>query len=116
MIDNPDELELRFKQIHKDTLGYNSNNLPVLNFQNEIALLVEMGQKPTLGYRLELVNNNLLASDGGAYISMNWVAPKDNAYLAQMISSPCLLLKLDRGDYESVLIKDSKGNLRVVAD
>ena len=104
-IDNPRQLEASLKGIQGTTLGNKPIPLPKLDFQHEIALLVEMGQQPTLGYQIALSKtNNLHITQGQARLTLDWIQPPADAMVAQMISSPCLLLKLERGAYSSVQI------------
>jgi len=87
--------------------------LPKLNFQHEIALLVEMGQRPTLGYQITLSGtDNLHITQEQAHLTLDWIQPPADAMVAQMISSPCLLLKLKRGNYTSVQILDRQGTIK----
>jgi len=104
-IDNPRQLEVNLKKIQGTTLGGKPIPLPKLDFQHEIALLVEMGQQPTLGYQIALSKTyNLHITQGQARLTLDWIRPPADAMVAQMISSPCLLLKLERGAYSSVQI------------
>ncbi len=112
-IDNTRQLETSIKQIQGTILGGKPLALPKLDFQHEIALLVEMGQRPTLGYQITLSGtSNLHIIQGQAHLTLDWIQPPTNAMVAQMISSPCLLLKLKRGDYTSVQILDRKGTIK----
>ena len=114
-IDNQEQLEASIKQIQRGVLGGDPINLPRPDFQNEMALLVEMGQKPTAGYQLELIDSGLYISQNQAYVTLNWVVPPKDRVLAQVISSPCLLLKMKRGDYKTIRVQDNAGVVRVSA-
>jgi hypothetical protein len=112
-IDNQEQLEVSIKQIQRGVLGGDPINLPKPDFQNEMALLVEMGQKPTSGYQLELIDDGLYISQNHGYLTLKWVVPSKDSLLAQVISSPCLLLKLKRGDYKIIRVLDDAGVVRV---
>jgi len=72
-----------------------------------------MGQRPTLGYQIALSGtDNLHITQGQAHLTLDWIQPPADAMVAQMISSPCLLLKLKRGDYTSVQIRDRQGTIK----
>lgn len=112
-IDNARQLEASIQRIRSDMLGGNPIDLPVLDFQHEIALLVEMGQQPTLGYRLELAgSDDLRISQDQAQLTLDWLHPPADALVAQAISSPCLLIKLERGNYTSIQILDRQGAVK----
>ncbi len=112
-IDDAGQLEASIRQIRTDTLGGKPIKLPALDFQHEVALLVEMGQQPTLGYRLELAGeDNLRILQDQAQLTLNWLHPPADALVAQALSSPCLLIKLDRGSYTSIQVLDRQGAIK----
>ncbi len=112
-IDNARQLETSIKRIRSNMLGGKPINLPALDFQHEIVLLVEMGQRPTLGYGLELTGtDDLRISQDQAQLTLDWSHPPADALVAQAISSPCLLLKLERGNYTSIQILDGQGIIK----
>ncbi len=112
-IDNARQLEASIKRIRSGMLGDKPIKLPTLDFQHAIVLLVEMGQRPTLGYRLEPTgSNDLRISQDRAQLTLNWSHPPADAPVAQAISSPCLLLKVERGNYTSIQILDGQGIIK----
>ncbi len=112
-IDNARQLESSIKRIRSGMLGGKPINLPALDFQHEIVLLVEMGQRPTLGYRLELAETDgLRIAQDQAQLTLDWLHPPADALVAQTISSPCLLIKLERGGYTSIQILDRQGAIK----
>jgi len=112
-IDNARQLESSIKRIRPGMLGGKPIDLPALNFQHEIALLVEMGQQPTLGYRLALAGTDgLRITQDPAQLTLDWLHPPADAFVAQAISSPCLLLELKRGDYTAIQILDRQGIIK----
>ena len=109
-IDNAQQLEASIKKIQHNMPGGKVINLPKLDFKHEIVLLVEMGQQPTLGYRIELSeSDSLIVKQGLSQLTLDWVQPSAGSIVAQIVSSPCLLLKLDRGNYISVQILNRQG-------
>ncbi len=115
-IDNSQQLEASFNKIRSATLGGKSSESPQIDFNNEIAILVEMGQHPTLGYRIALPEPaRLEIGDDRIDLTLDWRQPSPDAFLAQVTSSPCLLLRLERGNYHSVQILDEEESLRVIA-
>lgn len=112
-IDNTRQLETRVTQIRSTLLGGKPLALPEPDFQHEIALLVEMGQQPTAGYRIALTGvGDLHITHDKAHLALDWIHPPDGAIVAQITSSPCLLLKLERGNYTSVQVLNRQGNIK----
>ncbi len=113
-IDNAQQLETSLKRIQGTILGGKPLSLPELDFQHDIALLIEMGQRPTLGYQISLAETDeLCITQGLAHLTLNWTQPSTDAMVAQMISSPCLLLKLERGNYRSIQILDRQNIIKI---
>ncbi|WP_158590791.1 protease complex subunit PrcB family protein [Salinisphaera sp. LB1] len=80
------------------------------------VLIVEMGQRPTGGYDIQLdgkktgIKNNVLT------IGMDWHAPRLDAAVSQAMITPCVALHLPQGQYNKVKVVDQLGNLRGSAD
>ncbi len=83
--------------------------MPSINFDRERVVLMEMGLRPTLGYRLALVSPKARIEQGNAEVLLEWIAPDRNMMVGQMLTSPCLLLKLERGPYQQVQLSDQSG-------
>ena len=75
-------------------------------------LRVDMGMKPTSGYRLVPLDREVKVSDGAAQIKLDWIKPAADSVTAQVITHPCLVLKLPEGDYQRVELLDATGDLR----
>lgn len=109
-IDDARQLDAGIRKIQRDKPGGRAINFPELDFKHEIVILVEMGQQPTLGYRIELSEaGSLNVKQGLSQLTLDWVRPPAGSIVAQMVSSPCLLLKLNRGNYVSVQILNRQG-------
>lgn len=80
--------------------------VPTIDFDRERVVLVEMGLRPTLGYRLALVSSKAKVEQGIAEVLLEWIAPGRDMMVGQMLTSPCLLLKLERGPYQQVQFSD----------
>ena len=112
-IDSALQLEASIKKIQRNTLGGKAINFSKLDFKHEIVLLVEMGQQSTLGYQIKLREaGSLTVKQGKAQLTLDWVKPSAGSIVAQTVSSPCLLLKLDRGNYTSVQILNRQGTVK----
>jgi len=82
---------------------------PTVDFDHDRVVLLEMGQRPTLGYRLVLSESVARIAQGHVEIVLEWVAPASDMMVGQMLTSPCLLLKLERGSYRQVWFKNQTG-------
>ena len=80
------------------------------------VLIVEMGQRPTGGYDIQLdgkktgIKNNVLT------IGMDWHAPRLDAAVSQAMITPCVALHLPQGQYNKVKVVDQLGNSRGQVD
>lgn len=112
----PQQLEARILYINKHKTGggkliggpFDSSPeaLPVVDFARSAVLLVEMGQRPTGGYRLGLIENSFAVRDGIALLSVDWQEPGADAMVTQVVTSPCLLLSVPRAAYREILVVD----------
>ncbi|WP_158583495.1 protease complex subunit PrcB family protein [Salinisphaera sp. Q1T1-3] len=75
-------------------------------------VVVEMGQRPTGGYALELDDKKTRVNDGTLQIAMDWHAPRLDAAVSQAMTTQCVALALPAGDYDNVTIVDQLGNSR----
>ena len=86
--------------------------VPELDPAADAALLLEMGLKPTGGYGLQLAEPRAALADGVLRLKVNWRTPEPDRLLTQALTSPCLLIKLPRGDYRAIEVLDQHGALR----
>ncbi len=77
---------------------------------------VAMGVKPTAGYGLSLSSQQLSLFNQVATIELQWLAPSADSISAQVMTSPCIYLKLQKGDYDKVKIVDSTNQQRYLLD
>jgi hypothetical protein len=93
-------------------IGGNTISIPVVDFMREGVLLVRMGRKPTGGYGIELASKQADLQDQAAIVTVHWIEPAKDAILAQMITSPCIMIKLAKGSYTTVRVVDQTGVVR----
>lgn len=95
---------------YRDISGFNPN------MARNGVLIVEMGERPTGGYRIDLdgketgINNHVLT------VGMDWHAPRLDAAVSQALISECVALHLPQGNYNKVKVVDQLGNTRGTAD
>jgi hypothetical protein len=88
---------------------------PAVRFAESIVVLVELGRKPTAGYGISLAEPTVKVDGGNAELRLHWQAPAPDAMSAQVITSPCVLVRLPRGDYSRVVVLDQQGQERLSA-
>ncbi|MES1956032.1 protease complex subunit PrcB family protein [Salinisphaera hydrothermalis] len=76
------------------------------------VLIVEMGQRPTGGYDVELDGKKTGLKNGVLTVGMDWHAPRLDAAVSQAMITECVALHLPQGQYNKVRVVDQLGNLR----
>ena len=98
-IDNQAELEDVYRRVRSTTLG-GEKAVPAVSFDTHGLVLIELGQRSTAGYQLRLASERMVMDKGDGLITFSVDKPAGAA--AQMITSPCLLISVPRGDYVGV--------------
>jgi len=73
--------------------------------------VIEMGAKPTGGYGLAVSREAVLRGEL-LIVKANFIGPPEGALTAQMLTSPCVLVKLPPGRYGTVEVQDPDGSVR----
>ena len=81
--------------------------LPV-DFNHEAVLALFTGKKPSSGYGLELIESDVNISADIATLQVKIREPIEGMMQAQMITSPCLYLAIERGNYHQIDIIDQQ--------
>ena len=115
-IDSRQMLIAHWQRMLSHRIGEGKPSIPQIEWDTHGLVLIHMGQKSTGGYGLELLRRRALLKGGTAYVRINWKQPPAKAIVTMMITSPCLLVKIQRGDYNSVAIIDQSGRQRAQAD
>lgn len=100
-----------FKDNGKTGLTASRSEAPAIDFARETVAAVWMGKKGTAGYRIELGSNIAAVKDQSAFVQVNFMAPDAKAVLAQIMTSPCLLIKLPKGAYHTLDVVSQNGDL-----
>jgi hypothetical protein len=111
-ISDEKELVSVIKRINGLKIGGNAVPVPLVDFGHNIVLLIRMGRKPASGYGIELASKQIVLRDQTAIVTVRWIEPARDAILAQMITSPCMLIKLAKGNYTAIRIVDQTGTVR----
>ncbi len=74
--------------------------------------LVDVGQRSSGGYGLAITRKAVLHEDGHLYLRATFVEPAEGAVVTQEITSPCVLVKLPKGNIPFVRVYDQTDRLR----
>lgn len=109
--------ELRARAPLETTLGGPAEAAaepPALDLEREAVLVVRMGQRPTAGYAIELARPVALVKGKVAAVQIALRSPAPGAMTAQVVTSPCLVVKLPKEGIDEVKVAD--GELNVLAE
>lgn len=87
-----------------------------VDFKNYGILLVHMGRQPTGGYFLEYVPGHAHISQKTATIVLKWIMPDPDAMVTQVITNPCMMLKMPKAGFDRIAILDQNGRLKAAVD
>ncbi len=79
------------------------------------AIVIEMGQRPTGGYEIELMPDETGIESGTLTLGVRWTAPPAYAAISQAPTAPCIVVAPPEGEYERIVIVDQLGNTRGTA-
>lgn len=111
-LNNEDDLTAIWKQTQAQMLGLSTAEIPQVNFTGESVVAVFMGQRSTAGYQLAMAPQALSVKDGIASLKLHYLSPADDAIRAQVITSPCVLIKLETGAFTQLRIVDQKDRVQ----
>jgi hypothetical protein len=104
----------QLKRIFIESIGRmpgQSPPVPAVDFDAEHVVTIQMGQKTTGGYGIELEPQATL-NNGEVFIRLRWIEPAPGAIVTQILTNPCLIISLPKGAYEKIVITDENGNVR----
>ncbi|MBI4849724.1 MAG: protease complex subunit PrcB family protein [Nitrospirae bacterium] len=105
-----------YGRLRKHIIGIENDKAPEVDFTAENILLVEMGQRSTAGHEIGLAGNAVSVSNAIADVKISWIEPREVYVTAQVITSPCVIIKLPKGNYSHVRISDQNNKVRVELD
>lgn len=83
-----------------------------VDFATHGVLLVEMGQRATAGYALDLASADVRRDGDGGTVRVNWNEPPEDAMVAQVLTSPCLFVAVKKDQLRSLKVVDQAGRTR----
>jgi PrcB C-terminal len=115
-IDTPERYHAVYEQIGRQTLGGTDQNPPEVDFEDSGVLLIKMGNKPTGGYGLDVMENAVQIKGETAQVAVEWVAPPAGAVLPQVVTCPFILIRLPKTGYGLIEVLDQHGETRAMID
>ena len=85
---------------------------PIVDFTQNGVLLLSMGQQRTGGYAIRLIDEAMHVAGGSAEIKVRWQEPDPGMMVAQVITHPCVFIKVPRGEYRIVRAIDQNNKVR----
>lgn len=79
------------------------------------AIVVEMGQRMTGGYEMNMLPESTRIENNTLYLGIAWVAPPEYAAISQAMTSPCVVIAPPSGDYDRIVVVDQLDNVRGTA-
>lgn len=111
-IADPEELEMLRQSFGQYRMG--PPTFPEVDFDKRGVLLVQMGKRRTSGYGLALADENpARVEDGVATVTLEWREPGEDVMVAQVLTSPCVMVTLPKAGLERIDVVDQTGSRRL---
>lgn len=82
--------------VSSDFMSKTPETLPKVDLTKYAVMLLAMGQKPSMGYAIEMDSKPLLETAQTIKLNTRFTAPEKGAVVATMITSPCLIFAIKR--------------------
>jgi hypothetical protein len=102
-----------YSQTGKHTQG-NTGIPPGVDFSRLSVSAIYMGIRPTAGYQVGLASRAAeIGENNELQLFVSWTEPAADALLAQVITSPCMLVTIPKGAYSTIQVIDEEGTIRI---
>jgi len=88
---------------------------PDIDFTKYGVLVIRMGQKPNGGYKMELTADEAKIENREARIPVRWSEPEPDFMYTQAIVHPYLIVKMEKGAFDSIAVIDQNGLVKLRA-
>ena len=85
-------------------------SLGAVDFNESSVFVVLMGRQPTAGYDIELYDDRAPVQRASLTIPANWKKPSPDMMVAQVMTSPCIVITVPADRYDIVTVQDQRGN------
>ncbi len=83
--------------------------VPDIDLSLNQIVIIDLGQKSTTGYGVARSQESATIENGVLTITVEITSPDTKMMHAQMMTHPCLALKVPKGDYKKISIVDQQG-------
>lgn len=97
----------QLRQLFKSTFNSPIKRLDDIDFETSALILVSMGQKPSNGYSITLKSSEGSIENKALSIDIGFNKPAANSYNAQVITSPCVLYKINKQAINSIKLNST---------
>ena len=89
--------------------------LGAIDFDESVVFAVFMGSRPTAGYDIKLHDERAPIQRTSLTIPATWQVPPGDRMLAQVTTSPCIVVAVPAQRYERVTVRDENGGTLLTA-
>ncbi len=101
-ISNKKQLKKIIGHLQGSVLPPPTVHLPNIDFNRWHVLYISSGQQPTAGYSLTLAEPAFTVQQNRALLNVVLNRPAPDAMVAAVITHPCMLVKLPKGNYTTI--------------
>jgi len=94
------------KKANSHRLNSKPKDLSSIDFSSSQIYLIAMGTRPNTGYALKVTSNEASLENSVLNLPIQVELPAENAMYAQMMTSPCTLISLPLGIYDTVKVEN----------
>ncbi len=77
---------------------------PIIDDNSNIALIA-MGSVKSLGYNIELLDMDSQIIGQTLFLPIKFNTPEKYDFQGQILISPCIVIRLDKGNYDSIAVR-----------
>lgn len=110
-IDSTGTLEQVIEAAGRNQLGAEEPEIPAVDFARHRVVLVALGEQPTAGYGVALARASLAMHGRNARLPIEVTRPSADSTQAQVVTTPCMLVAVDRDGYDSLEVVDQAGEV-----
>ena len=111
-VSKQESLEELLLSIQRMLIPPSSQPMPTVDFTHYRVLVLPMGQQRTGGYAVRLSDEELHIASGIAQVNVRWQEPDPGMMVTQVITNPCIFIKVPRGEYQIVRAVDQDNKVR----
>jgi len=116
LVTRQEQLDQIYQQLQSNSLG-SRHPVPVMDFNKNTILFMEMGQQRTGGYQLAFDSRKpIQVFEDYVGITVTWLEPDKNTVTTQVMTTPCVLVRFAAGNYSAVRVFDQHGKQRYPAN